>query len=244
MAGSSKPTIVLVTGAWHKPNMYSSLISDLETAGYPVIAPALPSVGGTCDSFDEDVALVHDLVAGEVNQGRAVVVLMHSYGGMVGGAAVKGLGSHEISNGGGVTRLIYLTAFAMDEGISLWNALNNQPLPWFGDANPKQWSANNATEICYNDVDPQIAAELETRLELQAKGVFLSKQTYAAWKYIDSTYVVCDKDNAIPKAAQEGMASQPGGKFTVEHLDASHSPWLSMPKETLDVVRKAIEGSA
>ena len=78
MAGSSKPTIVLVTGAWHKPDMYSTLTSDLESAGYPVIAPALPSVGGTCESFDEDVALVHDVVAGEVNQGRPVVMLMHS----------------------------------------------------------------------------------------------------------------------------------------------------------------------
>ena len=31
----------------------------------------------------------------------------------------------------GIVNLVYLCAFPLPEGVSLWNGLNNQPLPWF-----------------------------------------------------------------------------------------------------------------
>lgn len=53
----SKPTILLVGGAWHTANYLSPLVATLEAAGYPTTALGLPSVGPErCDlNFDRDV---------------------------------------------------------------------------------------------------------------------------------------------------------------------------------------------
>lgn len=235
---NSKPTIIFVTGAWHKPHVYAGLIEGLQRTRFPVIAPYLPSVGGTCDSFYDDVYAVRKVIAEEVSQGRELVVLMHSYGGMVGSAAVQGYARQEVSRGGGVIRMIYMAAFALETGVSLMDAFNNTPLPWWQSVNSKQWRAVNASYIFYNDLDGEEAEMLSRQLDFQAKGSFESKQTYAAWKDIDSTYIVCSRDNVVPKQAQVAMASQPGGRFTIEYLEASHCPWLSIPEQTLDLIRR------
>ncbi|CAD0092217.1 unnamed protein product [Aureobasidium vineae] len=235
-----KPTIVFVTGAWHKPHLYASLLESLRKNSFPVIAPCLPSVGGVCDSFYDDVNVVRKIIADEISQGHEIVVLMHSYGGMVGSAAVQGYSKQEVPRGGGVIRMIYMAAFALEAGLSLMNALNDTPLPWWRSANEKQWQAANSSYIFYNDVDASLAEACTAQLDLQAKGCFKSKQTYAAWKYIDSTYIVCSRDNAIPKQAQVAMASQPGGRFTIEYLDAGHSPFLSVLHQTVEMIRKTI----
>ncbi|CAD0112174.1 unnamed protein product [Aureobasidium uvarum] len=237
---SSKPTVVFVTGAWHKPHLYASLLESLRKNSFPVVAPCLPSVGGVCDSFYDDVNVVRKIIADEISQGHEIVVLMHSYGGMVGSAAVQGYSKQEVPRGGGVIRMIYMAAFALEAGVSLMNALNDTPLPWWRSANEKQWQAANSSYILYNDVDASLAEACAAQLDLQAKGCFESKQTYAAWKYIDSTYIVCSRDNAIPKQAQVAMASQPGGRFTIEYLDAGHSPFLSVLHQTVEMIRKTI----
>jgi len=169
-----------------------------------------------------------------------IVVLMHSYGGLVGSAAARGYSKQELQKDNtGVIKMIYMPAFALDVGVSLMDALNDTPLPWFESANEKQWRATDASRIFYNDVDQQTAAGLEKKLDLQSKGTFLSKQSYAAWKHIDSIYIVCKNDNAIPEDAQVAMASQAGGKFTIEYLAAGHSPFLSMLEQTVDVILRA-----
>ena len=239
----TKITIVLVTGAWHKPELYSSLTEGLKQLKYKVIAPALLSVGGSQDTFDEDVQLIRKIIEDEVTSGQDVVVLMHSYGGMVGGAAVKRLSKKEVQTGGGVVRMIYMTAFALDEGVTLMDSINNVPLPWMESANDKQWKCIDSPNIFYNDVDPAIASKITEQLLPHAKGAFESKQTYAAWKHIDSTYIICEIDNAIPKAAQQQMAFHPEGKIQTEYLKAGHSPFLSMPEETVEIIRKAIDTS-
>ena len=238
---TSKPTVIFVTGAWHQPHLYAPLLDGLKKTSYPVVAPSLPSVGGSSgDDFAHDVRVIRKAIAEEVAQGHEIIVLMHSYGGMVGSAAVQGYAKGEVRSEGGVIRMIYLTAFAMDVGLSLMDGLNGTPLPWFASANANQWAATNTSQIFYNDVDPSIADPLADELDLQSKASFEAKQTYAAWKYIDSTYIVCELDNAIPKQAQVAMASQPGGKFTIEYLKAGHSPFLSMPQSTVETIRKIL----
>lgn len=235
-----RPTIIFVSGAWHKAELYAPLTNALLDKGFPVLAPTLPSVGGLCDSFDDDVSTIRALIDQEVLAMHEVVVLMHSYGGLVGSAAARGYSKQELQKDNtGVIKMIYMTAFALDVGVSLMDALNNTPLPWFESANEKQWRARDASQIFYNDVNRQIAADLEKKLDLHSKGTFLSKQSYAAWKHIDSLYIVCENDNAIPKDAQVAMATQVDGKFTIEYLAAGHSPFLSMPEETVDVILKA-----
>lgn len=234
---TSKPTIIFVTGAWHKPHLYTNLLSGLQKTRFPVIAPPLPSVGGTTPSFDADVDTIRAAIADEVSEGHEVIMLMHSYGGMVGSAASEGYAKDQVRNGG-VIRMIYMAAFALDEGVSLMDALHHTPLPWWVSANKQQWRAIDTQQIFYNDVDPVVAGPLEKELDLQAKGAFESKQTYAAWKHIDSTYIVCEYDLAIPMQAQLEMANQSGSKCIIVYLKAGHSPFLSMPQQTVNLIRR------
>jgi hypothetical protein len=94
-------------------------------------------------------------------------------------------------------------------------------------------------DVFYNDVPKDVAAHWASKLTYQAVGPFKTAQTYAAWKHIPSTYIICELDNTIPAAFQETMATQEGGLFTIERLNASHSPFMSMPKETAKLIRKA-----
>ena len=52
----------------------------------------------------------------------------------------------------------------------------------------------------------------------------------------ETTYVVCEQDQAVPPAAQEAMSS---AADRVERLPSSHSPLLSMPQRLADVLESA-----
>jgi hypothetical protein len=40
---AAKPTLIIIPGGWHVPESYEKLVGALETAGYEVHCPRLPS---------------------------------------------------------------------------------------------------------------------------------------------------------------------------------------------------------
>lgn len=120
---SSNPTVVLIPGAWHTPEAYEELTPFLDVAGFPHVSVSLPSVGVSpgVEDFGPDVAAVRSAVSLLADQCKDVVILMHSYGGLPGTEALKGLGKREreaTGKKGGVTRLIYVAAIAPQLGES------------------------------------------------------------------------------------------------------------------------------
>ena len=120
----ANPTIIIVPAACQTPAHYQPLASALQAANFTVAVIPLPSVGASpgLKSFDEDVAAVHKVVSSLVDDGDEVVVLMHSYGGLPGSAAMKGLGAKERAKDGkkgGVKRLVYVASYALREGEAL-----------------------------------------------------------------------------------------------------------------------------
>ena len=119
----TQPTIVLVPGAWHKPEVYSSVTSNLEAHGYPTVSLPLPSAGAMPPNmtFDEDVRAIRDCLTTLVESDeKEVILVVHSYTGMPGAEAPKGLGKKERQEkglNGGVIRLVFIMAFAMPEGF-------------------------------------------------------------------------------------------------------------------------------
>jgi pimeloyl-ACP methyl ester carboxylesterase len=98
----------------------------------------------------------------------------------------------------------------------------------------------SAHDIFYGDLDEDEAKKWVGKLQKQAAKSVEGKNTYAAWKHIPSTYILCGKDKAVPIQAQEAMVAQEGANFNIERFnEASHSPFLSMPKETADAIRRA-----
>ena len=62
---------------------------------------------------------------------------------------------------------------------------------------------------------------------------------YAALKDIPSTYVICEKDNAMTPAVAEWLISSCQVPCEVLRIDSSHSPFLSMPHRLAAIVRYA-----
>lgn len=92
--------------------------------------------------------------------------------------------------------------------------------------------------IFYNDMTPEHAAEMKRHLKQHSNQAFLSKLTYAAYRDIPTTYILCTKDNAIPIVAQEGMVARAkslGANITTVTLEASHSPFCSIPDAVVAV---------
>ena len=120
----SLPTIVVIPAACHTPAHYQPLASALQSADFTVAVVPLPSAGASpgLRNFDEDVAAIHKIVSSFVDDGIEVVMLLHSYGGLPGSAAMKGLGAKERARDGkegGVRRLVYLSSYVLKEGEAL-----------------------------------------------------------------------------------------------------------------------------
>ncbi|PLB55672.1 alpha/beta-hydrolase [Aspergillus steynii IBT 23096] len=89
---SNPPTLIFIPGSWHKPLCYDPLIQILQDQhGLKCTAVALPSNSeNPAATFKDDLDVARDAISSETRLGRNVVVIAHSYGGMVGNSAIKG----------------------------------------------------------------------------------------------------------------------------------------------------------
>ena len=107
-----EPTIVAIPGAWLPPSTYDPTFSILNAQGYETVTIPLPSVSDDPErkGFEDDVAVIRSTVSRLVeDEGKEVVVVMHSYSGMPGSEALKGLGRREREGNnleGGVIRYV------------------------------------------------------------------------------------------------------------------------------------------
>lgn len=119
-----KPTIVLVPGAWHPASCYDILLPYLQNAGYETLALTLPSVSADppVPSIDPDVEHIRNNVEPLLQQGKDVVAVFHSYGGVPGSSAMKGFSKPDRKaqgQPGGVTALVYLCSWMIAEGTTM-----------------------------------------------------------------------------------------------------------------------------
>lgn len=132
----SKPHIVLVPGAWHTPECFSLIIPKLESHGYKVHSRQMPSVGSETppEDLSQDIAALRELVTEAIASGNDVVVVPHSWSGIVVGSALGGLSKkerEERGEKGGVIRAAYMCSFMAPEGVSLMDALQHQIPDWW-----------------------------------------------------------------------------------------------------------------
>lgn len=115
-AMSHKPVWILVPGALHPGPLYQPLLDEIAKHGYETLALTNPSLGGPDQkklSCSDDAHHARGKILQYLDQDRDVVVVCHSYGGMVSGAAVYGLSKKERLTQGkqaGVVGHIYLSA--------------------------------------------------------------------------------------------------------------------------------------
>ena len=137
-----RPSIILIHGGWQGPETYALLTPRLEKAGYSVFAPSLPSSGAEHaePNFSGDVSVVRNAVLSTLKMGKDVVLIMHSYGAVVGCEALKDVMSDaelcELRAGGlkvgEVVRLGFVSGMVLPVGEATWNASHGyRPVPGF-----------------------------------------------------------------------------------------------------------------
>ena len=134
---SPKPTIVLVQGSFQTPLVYAKLSTGLRNAGYPVVHPPLP----TCSDVEasdfpsrtlrDDALAVTKTIEQLVEEEKSVVVVMHSYGGIVGSEAIPESLARTARQAqrkkGGVDHLFYYSAFLLTKGQSVLGTFGQSP---------------------------------------------------------------------------------------------------------------------
>ncbi|KXH35605.1 hypothetical protein CSAL01_02828 [Colletotrichum salicis] len=242
---TTKPTFVLAPGAWHKETCYSPAQELLESRGYPVEAVEYPSVGAEppTKGLTDDANAVRAVLQRLADEGKEIVLVVHSYGGLVGANAVEGLGYKQRAKEGkkgGVITFVYLTAFVVPKGKCIREMLGGQFLPWMKFEGNYVY-AQTPEEIFYHDVAPEIRAKAIEQLQHQSAQVFDDVVTYEPWHEIDSMFFFCDEDKAIPLAVQQGMATLLGPTAITFSSKASHSPFLSQPGDVAEGLELAAE---
>lgn len=132
----SKPTIVFVPGAFHTPDHFRPMSDLLRQSSYPSVTLSLPSIGELAATFapgDDIRAIRSELEKLVENEGKDVVMAMHSYGGVPGSQTVTGLEkSVRTKEGkkGGVIHILFIAALVLENGQSLVEALGGGLPPW------------------------------------------------------------------------------------------------------------------
>ena len=237
---SASPTIVLVHGAFADASSWAAVHAELKDDGPAVLAPPVPLRGVASDAAYLESVL--DQVDGPV------VLVGHSYG----GAVITIAGAREQ-----VVGLVYVAAYALDEGESLGELqgrfpdsalaanLKFAPFPIAGAEDGTDVSVDPAAfpSVFAADVDPSVTAFLAIAQRPLAASAFEEPAAVAAWKTTPSWGLVPTEDTTInPEVHRFGFAR--AGMTVVEVEGASHAVALSQPKAVADLVRTAVAATA
>lgn len=113
---AEKPTLVLVPGSFVPPSFYTNVISAFSSKGYSIQAVDTCTVGkkpGAPPTMYDDAAHIASVVSKLADEGKDIVLVAHSYGGIPTSESLKGLSKdtrEKEGKKGGVVRVAYMTA--------------------------------------------------------------------------------------------------------------------------------------
>ena len=220
------PTIVLVHGGFVDGSGWRGVYDALRADGLDVRVVQNPTKSLADD--DTTTRQVLDTIDGPV------VLVGHSYG----GAVITEAGTHD-----NVAALVYITAFAPDQGESVNTLLGSFPAdgpqpPILPPVNGylfldrTKFHESFAADLSVDDA--AFLADAQVPWGLDALGGTISK---AAWRVKPSWYLHVTDDRMIPPAAQASMAERTGA--IVATTPGSHAIYVSQPKTVADLIRTA-----
>ena len=228
---NDRPNIVLVHGAWADGSSWSSVVEQLQAEGYHVSAPQFPLT-----SLADDVARLRQVL--EFQDGPTIVA-GHSYGGQV----ITALGTDAPN----VVGLVYIAAFALDQGESLGALLSQGPVTpalahLFTDKQGFSWlSEDDFVKHFAGDVDLTKAKVMYAVQQPLSGSAFTDVMEVPAWKTLPSWYLVATNDEAIPPDVERQFAKRMGA--TIVEVPSSHVPMVSHPKEVVRLIESALDVS-
>jgi pimeloyl-ACP methyl ester carboxylesterase len=235
---SSGLTVALVHGAFADSSSWNGVVEQLQAVGVAVQAVSNPLRGITADAA---------YVASVIRQipGR-VLAVGHSYG----GATI----TNAAPNTGNVVGLVYVAAFAPDEGETLGaiegdskdSVLNSALLEL---QYPTGQGTETAAEFAIDpakfhdafaaDLTEKQAAVMAATQRPVAAAAFAEPNGKPGWKNLPSWAVVATGDKAAGSDVVRSMAQRAGAAIT--EVEGSHVIMISQPQAVTDVIRQAID---
>ncbi|MEV0717245.1 alpha/beta hydrolase [Asanoa sp. NPDC050611] len=231
-----KPTVVLVHGAFAESASWNGVVSRLRAESVPVVAVANP-----LRSVDGDAAYLRDVLASIEGP---VVLVGHSYGGFVITEAAAGSGQ--------VAGLVYVCAFAPEQGESAFELSNKFPGGTLGAALTAYPVSSGGNELAIRpdafhhqfaaDVSDSEAAVMSATQRPVTEAALTGPLPTAtpAWQSIPSWFVFSDQDLNIPVELHRFMAARAGAKGVQEVAGASHALSVSQPEAVTASILEAL----
>jgi len=221
--------VVLVHGGFVDGSGWAQVYNILKKDGYNVTVVQNPTT-----SLADDVAVTQRAIA---QQDGPVVLVGHSYGGVV---------ISEAGTDPKVQRLVYIAAFAPDQGESVQTLIANPPP---GAAQPPilppqdgflfldraKFASAFAGDVAADEANFMADSQVPWGVQALAGTV-----TVPAWKSKPSWYLVATEDHMIPPPAQQMMAKRAGA--TVVEVSGSHAIYVSKPEAVAKLIEQAAHG--
>jgi pimeloyl-ACP methyl ester carboxylesterase len=235
----SRPTVVLVHGAFADGSSWNEVIKRLQAEGVQVTAPENPLRGISIDSAY--IANFLEQIPGPV------LAVAHSYGGAV--------ITNAATNANNVVGLVYVAAFAPDEGEPLGAIASNSkdsvvvpaliPLQ-YPTGEGQEETATEFTidpekfhEVFAFDLSEEQSALMAATQRPLAESVFSEPTGVPAWKKLPSWAVVSSGDKVVGTDAVRSMAERAGA--TITEVEGSHVIMMSQPQVVTDVILRVLK---
>jgi pimeloyl-ACP methyl ester carboxylesterase len=227
-AAAAPPTgiknVVLVHGAFADGSGWDAVVKILEKDGYTVSVAQPPET-----SYADDQKYTKaDIDA----MGGPVVLVGHSYGGSI---------ISEAGNDPNVGALVYIAAFALDEGescASIEQAVPQASKAFKPDGNGNWWIEQDHFAADFAaDVPPSVSNFMAQSQVPISTDAFTHKVTKPAWRSKPTWYMVASADRSINPQQERMMAKRANAK-TVE-VNAGHVAYMSHPKEAAKLIEEA-----
>ncbi len=238
VADGSKPTIVLVHGAFADSSGWATVVSRLTNDGYPVVAFSNPLRGPVADA--EYLRAFLTTIDGPV------VLVGHSYGGAVITNAATGDPD--------VEALVYVAAYAPAEGESVADAnhlggghtevtdhLVLRPFPGaVGGDQDAYIDPAHFHRLFAQDLPLRTTNVMAATQRPGALAALVTPSGPPAWETIPSWLLVAKQDRIIPPEAERAMAERAGA--TTVQINSSHVAMMSHPGAVVSLIRDAADG--
>jgi pimeloyl-ACP methyl ester carboxylesterase len=233
------PIVALVHGAFAESASWNGVVAQLQAQSIDVVA-----VGNPLRSLTGDAAYVRDVISA---LGRPVVLVGHSYGGMV--------ITETAADNDAVNALVYVCAFAPDHGedafqlsvkfpgSTLGETLNGYPVSSGGNEfmiRPELFHDQFAADAGVAEAALMAATQRPVTEAALTQGL---PTVTPAWQTCPSWFVFGDQDRCIPAELHRYMEERAKAKGTREVAGASHALSVSNPDVVTASIMDAIEGT-
>jgi pimeloyl-ACP methyl ester carboxylesterase len=217
--------VLLVHGAWADGSSWSKVIPPLTAAGLHVVAVQIPLT-----SLADDVAATDRALALEDGP---VLLVGHSYGGAV---------ITEAGNNAKVAGLVFVSAYAPDEGESSLSLATAYPTPVVSEIRPDK---NGFLKLSWKGITDDFAPDLSNAEKTilaatqgpTAGAALGTPATNPAWKSKPTWFVIASEDRTISPQLEATEAKRMNATTTT--VSTGHLAMLADPERVAEFIKEA-----